>query len=57
MLKIAELGVQKIQTSSSMKLRRKKMISKIKSKAMHYWSDHKIECLVVAVLVVAYILK
>ena len=33
------------------------MISKIKRKAMHYWSDHKIECLVVAVLVVAYILK
>jgi len=26
------------------------MINKIKSKAMHYWSDHKIECLVVAVL-------
>jgi hypothetical protein len=40
-----------------MKSRRKKMISKIKNKAMHYWSDHKIECLVVAVLVVAYILK
>jgi hypothetical protein len=57
MLKIAGLGVQKIQTSSSMKSRRKKMISKIKNKAMHYWSDHKIECLVVAVLVVAYILK
>ena len=29
----------------------------MKSKAMHYWSDHKIECLVVAVLVVAYVLK
>ncbi len=28
------------------------MINKMKSKAMHYWSDHKIECLVVAVLVV-----
>jgi hypothetical protein len=26
------------------------MIDKLKSKAMHYWSDHKIECLVVAVL-------
>jgi len=24
------------------------MIDKMKSKAMHYWSDHKIECLVVA---------
>ena len=57
MLKIVELGVQKIQTSSFMKSRRKKMISKIKSKAMHYWSDHKIECLVFAVLVVAYIIK
>ena len=33
------------------------MIKKIKSKAMHYWSDHKIECLVVAILVVAYIVK
>ena len=29
----------------------------MKSKAMHYWSDHKIECLVVVALVVAYILK
>ena len=29
----------------------------MKSKAMHYWSDHKIECLVVAVLIVAYIVK
>mgnify|MGYP003965589409 CR=1 FL=1 len=34
-----------------------KMINKLKSKAMHYWSDHKIECLVVAVLVIAYIVK
>jgi hypothetical protein len=57
MLKIAGLGALKIQTSSSMKSRRKKMISKLKSKAMHYWSDHKIECLVFAVLVVAYIIK
>jgi hypothetical protein len=57
MLKIVELGVQKIQTSSSMKSRRKKMIDKIKSKAKHYWSEHKIECLVVAVLVIAYIVK
>jgi hypothetical protein len=40
-----------------MKSRRKKMIDKIKSKAKHYWSEHKIECLVVAVLVIAYIVK
>ena len=33
------------------------MISKLKSKAMHYWSDHKTECLVVIVLVVALIVK
>ena len=33
------------------------MINKLKSKAMHYWTDHKIECLVVAILVVAYIIK
>ena len=33
------------------------MIKKMKSKAMHYWSDHMIECLVVAVLVIAYIVK
>jgi hypothetical protein len=33
------------------------MIDKIKSKIAHYWSDHKIECLVVAVLVIAYIVK
>jgi hypothetical protein len=57
MLKIAGLGVQKIRISSSMKSRRKKMINKMKSKAMHYWSDHKIECLVVAILIVAYIVK
>ena len=33
------------------------MINKLKNKAMHYWSDHKIECLVVIVLVVALIVK
>ena len=33
------------------------MINKMKSKAMHYWSDHTIECLVVVVLIVAYVLK
>jgi len=33
------------------------MINKIKSKAMHYWSDHKVECLVVAVLIIDYIVK
>jgi len=33
------------------------MIKKLKSKAMHYWSDHKIECLVVVVLVAALIIK
>ena len=33
------------------------MIDKLKTKAMHYWSYHKIECLVVAVLVIAYIVK
>ena len=33
------------------------MINKIKSKAKHYWSEHKIECLVVVVLIVAYVLK
>jgi len=33
------------------------MIDKIKSKVIHYWSDHKIECLVVAVLVIACIVK
>ena len=29
----------------------------MKSKAMHYWSDHKIECHVVAILIVAYIVN
>ena len=33
------------------------MISKMKSKAMHYWSDHKIESLVFIVLIVALIVK
>ena len=33
------------------------MIDKLKTKVMHYWSDHKIECFVVAILVVAYIVK
>ena len=33
------------------------MIKKMKSKAMHYWSDHKIECLVFVILVIAYITK
>ena len=33
------------------------MIDKIKSKVAHYWSDHKIECLVFVVLIVAYVLK
>jgi hypothetical protein len=33
------------------------MIDKIKSKAMHYWSEHKIECLVVVALIIAYIVK
>jgi hypothetical protein len=33
------------------------MIDKIKSKAIHYWSDHKIECVVFVVLIVAIIVK
>ena len=33
------------------------MIKKIKSKVMHYWSDHKIECLVFVIFVIAYITK
>ncbi len=33
------------------------MINKLKSKAMHYWTDHKIECVVVVILVIAYIIK
>ena len=57
MLKIAEPGVQKIQTGSSMKSRRKKMISKIKNKALHYWANHKIESIVFIVLVIALIIK
>jgi len=33
------------------------MINKIKSKAIHYWTEHKIECLVFIVLIVAIIVK
>jgi hypothetical protein len=33
------------------------MIKKLKDKAMHYWSDHKIVCLVFIVLVAALIVK
>jgi hypothetical protein len=33
------------------------MIKKIKDKAMHYWSNHKIESIVFVVLVVALIVK
>ena len=33
------------------------MIDKIKTKVLHYWSDHKIECVVFAVLIVAWIIK
>jgi len=33
------------------------MIDKMKSKAMHYWSDHKIECVIFAVLIAILILK
>jgi len=33
------------------------MIKKIKDKAMHYWSNHKVESIVFVVLVVAYIVK
>ena len=33
------------------------MIDKIKTKAMHYWSNHKIESLVFIVLVAALIIK
>ncbi len=33
------------------------MINKLKNKAMHYWTDHKIECVVVVILVIAYIIK
>jgi hypothetical protein len=40
-----------------MKSRRKKMISKIKNKALHYWANHKIESIVFIVLVVALIIK
>ena len=33
------------------------MISKLKNKAMHYWSDHKIATIVFVILVVALIVK
>jgi hypothetical protein len=33
------------------------MINKIKTKAMHYWANHKIESLVFIVLVAALIVK
>ena len=33
------------------------MINKIKTKAMHYWANHKIESLVFIVLVVALVVK
>jgi len=33
------------------------MIDKIKNKAMHYWLDHKVECLVVAVLIAVIVIK
>jgi hypothetical protein len=33
------------------------MIDKIKTKAIHYWFDHKIESIVFVVLIVALIVK
>jgi hypothetical protein len=57
MLKIAGPGVQKIQTGSSMKLRRKKMIKKVRQLAGHYWMDHKVEVVIFAVLIVSLIIK
>jgi len=33
------------------------MIDTIKSKAIHYWTDHKIECVLFVVLIVAIIVK
>ncbi|BCV06281.1 MAG: hypothetical protein CM15mV129_510 [uncultured marine virus] len=33
------------------------MIDKIKNKAIHYWSNHKIETIVFVVLVIALIVK
>ena len=33
------------------------MINKIKDKAMHYWSNHKVESIVFIVLVIALIIK
>jgi hypothetical protein len=33
------------------------MIDKIKSKALHYWTNHKVESIVFVILVVALIIK
>ena len=33
------------------------MIDKIKNKAVHYWTNHKVESIVVVVLVIALIIK
>ena len=33
------------------------MLDKIKNSVMHYWTDHKIETIVVVVLVIALIIK
>ena len=33
------------------------MIDKIKSKALHYWANHKIESIIFVVLVIALIVK
>ena len=33
------------------------MIKKIKDKALHYWTNHKIESIVFVVLVIALIIK
>ena len=33
------------------------MIKKVKDKASHYWANHKIESIVVVVLVIALIIK
>jgi len=56
-LKIVEHGGQKIPTSFSMKSRRKKMINKIKNMANKHWHNHKVCVIIIAVLVVAYIVK
>ena len=56
-MKIAEPGVLKTLTGSSMKSRRKKMIKKVKQMAEHYWMDHKVEVAIFAILVVSLIIK